>query len=62
MKTYLAVTALLCSFASAVDLFDDDQLDDDELSDDTTSARTISNTAVLNGYKYTFYDKKKYWN
>ena len=48
MKTYLALTALLCSLASAVDLLDDDLLDyddlldDDELSDDETSARTMS--------------------
>ena len=41
MKTYLALTALLCSLASAVDIYDnddqpdnDDWFDDDDLFDD----------------------------
>ena len=61
MKTYLAFTALVCSLASAVDLYDDDLLDDDELYDDATSARIISNSLSYNGFKYTFHDKKKNW-
>ena len=57
MKTYIAITALLCSLASAVDLLDDDLLDyddlldDDELSDDETSARTWSSESK--GYELT---------
>ena len=67
MKTYIAITALLCSLVSAVDLFDDDLLDNDdllddyELSDDETSARTMSDKFELlgyNGYKYKYYRKK----
>ena len=52
MKTYIAITAVLCSLVSAVDLFDDDLLDNDDLlddyelsdDDDETSARTMSDT------------------
>ena len=68
MKTYIAITAVLCSLVSAVDLFDDDLLDNDdflddyELSDDETSARTMSDSLFYNGYKYTYRDKKKKWS
>ena len=70
MKTYIAITALLCSLASAVDLFDDDLLDNDDLlddnelsdDDDETSARTMNDFLFYNGYKYTYRDKKKKWS
>ena len=67
MKTYIAITALLCSLASAVDLLDDDLLDNDDLlddadlSDDETLAVTMSNSLTYNGFKYILSDKKKRW-
>ena len=69
MKTYLAITALLCSLTSAVDIspvyhdgiyHDDDILEDDLIDDDELSDN--SNSLSYNGFKYTLSDKRKFWN
>ena len=57
MKTYLALTALLCSLASAVDILDDDLLD----NDDETSAGTVKPSVYHNGFIYTYNEDNKHW-